>query len=61
MILGDTNKVTVRGRALIMHYNEDALMDTFDKWNDRDKRDRFRKRMEHKLHAKEQGSRNNPY
>jgi hypothetical protein len=44
-----------------MHYNEDALMESFDKWDDRDRRDKFLKRMEHKLHAKEQYSRNIPY
>jgi hypothetical protein len=36
-----------------MHYDEDALMDSFDKWNDRAKLQRFRKRMEHKLQARE--------
>ena len=36
-----------------MYYDEDALMDSFDKWNDRKKRERFIHRMEHKLQAKE--------
>ena len=44
-----------------MHYNEDALYEEFDKWDSKDKRKRFLSRMEHKLHAKEQYSRNNPY
>jgi hypothetical protein len=39
-----------------MYYDEDALMDSLDKWDDRTKRDRFRKRMEHKMHAKENRS-----
>lgn len=29
------------------------LLDTFDKWDNRDKLHRFRARMEHKMHAKE--------
>ena len=37
-----------------MHYNEEALMETFAKWDDRDKRERFIHKMEHKLNAKEQ-------
>lgn len=37
-----------------MIYDEDALMDSFDKWDSRVKRERFLKRMEHKLHSKEQ-------
>jgi hypothetical protein len=44
-----------------MHYNEEALMEEFDRWKSKDKLDRFRKRMEHKLHAKEQYSRDIPY
>jgi hypothetical protein len=36
-----------------MDYNEDAFMENFDKWDDQDRRDRFLKRMEHKLNAKE--------
>jgi hypothetical protein len=39
-----------------MTYDEEALMENFDKWDNRVKRERFRKRMEHKLHAKEQRS-----
>ena len=33
--------------------NEDMLMEAFDRWNDREKRQRFLRRMEHKLHSKE--------
>ena len=36
-----------------MGYDEETLMESFDKWNDRAKLQRFRKRMEHKLNAKE--------
>ena len=36
-----------------MNFNEDTLMERFDRWDSRAKRDRFRKRMEHKLRAKE--------
>ena len=36
-----------------MYYDEDALMESFDKWDNRVKRERFLKRMQHKLHAKE--------
>ncbi len=36
-----------------MTYDEDMLMDTFDKWDDRDRRERFVRRMEHKLNSKE--------
>ena len=36
-----------------MHYNEEALMEAFDKWDSRDRRTRFIRRMEHKLNAKE--------
>ncbi len=36
-----------------MSYDENDLMDTFDKWDDRDRRARFRAKMEHKLRAKE--------
>ncbi|HXR49581.1 MAG TPA: hypothetical protein VN778_00965 [Verrucomicrobiae bacterium] len=34
-------------------FDEEMLMENFDRWNDRDKRERFLRRMEHKLHAKE--------
>ena len=34
--------------------DEDTLMDAFDKWDSRERRERFLKRMEHKLHVKEQ-------
>jgi hypothetical protein len=37
-----------------MTYDEEALMDNFDKWDNRVKRERFLKRMQHKLRAKEQ-------
>ena len=36
-----------------MYYNEDALMESFDKWDSQQRRQRFLKRMEHKLNAKE--------
>lgn len=36
-----------------MYYDEEELMETFDKWDNRDKRARFLRRMEHKLNAKE--------
>jgi hypothetical protein len=36
-----------------MYYDEDALMESFDKWNDRNKRERFLNKMKHKLQAKE--------
>jgi hypothetical protein len=36
-----------------MTYDEETLMDNLDKWDNRVKRERFRKRMEHKLRAKE--------
>lgn len=36
-----------------MHYNEESLMESFDKWDDRERRERFIKRMEHKLNLKE--------
>lgn len=36
-----------------MTYDEDNLMETFDKWDDRDRRERFIRRMEHKLNSKE--------
>jgi hypothetical protein len=36
-----------------MSYEEESLMDTFDKWDSRDKRERFVRRMEHKLRSKE--------
>lgn len=36
-----------------MYYDEDALMNDFDKWNDQTKRQRFLNKMKHKLNAKE--------
>jgi hypothetical protein len=36
-----------------MTYDEEALMDSFDKWDNRAKRTRFIRRMEHKLNLKE--------
>ena len=36
-----------------MYYNEEALMESFDKWDNRERRQRFLRRMEHKLNAKE--------
>jgi hypothetical protein len=36
-----------------MYYDEESLMETFEKWDSRDRRERFLKRMEHKLNAKE--------
>jgi hypothetical protein len=36
-----------------MSYDEESLMETFDKWDDRSRRERFVRRMEHKLNAKE--------
>jgi hypothetical protein len=36
-----------------MSYDEDELMETFARWNDRAKRQRFLARMGHKLNAKE--------
>lgn len=36
-----------------MYYNEDALMESFDKWDNRERRQRFLRRMEHKLNSKE--------
>lgn len=36
-----------------MAFDTDALMDTFDKWDSRERRERFLRRMEHKLNAKE--------
>jgi hypothetical protein len=37
------------------------LMDVYDKWNSRDRRQRLRARLEHKLRAKEQYARNQRY
>jgi hypothetical protein len=37
-----------------MYYSEIDFMDNLDKWDDRDRRERFRHKMEHKLNAKEQ-------
>lgn len=34
-------------------YDEDTFMETFDKWDNRTRRLRFLRRMEHKLNAKE--------
>ncbi len=36
------------------YYDEDALMESFDRWDNRQRRERFLRRMEHKLNAKEQ-------
>lgn len=36
-----------------MVYDEDMLMESFDKWDNRERRQRFLRRMEHKLNAKE--------
>ena len=36
------------------NFDEEILMTTLDKWDDRDRRQRFIRRMEHKLHNKEQ-------
>lgn len=36
-----------------MSYDEDTLMESFDKWDNRERRQRFLRRMGHKLHAKE--------
>lgn len=36
-----------------MSYEEETLMEAFDKWNVRERRERFLARMEHKLNAKE--------
>ena len=36
-----------------MSYDEDELMETFDKWDNNQRRRNFIARMEHKLHAKE--------
>lgn len=38
-------------------YDEDKLMELFDRWNQKDQRERFLRRMEHKLHAKEHRAR----
>jgi hypothetical protein len=37
-----------------MVYNEDAFMDTLDKWDDKDKRARFINRMQHKFNSRQQ-------
>ena len=39
----------------MVYFDEDTLMDTFDKWDNRVRRQRFLRRMEHKLHVKEHG------
>jgi hypothetical protein len=39
-----------------MYYDEDTLMENFDKWDNRERRQRFLRRMEHKLNAKEHRS-----
>jgi hypothetical protein len=36
-----------------MQYDAHTLMDNFDKWDNRERRQRFLRRMEHKLNAKE--------
>jgi len=36
-----------------MSYDEENLMETFDKWDDRDRLKRFVRRMEHKFNAKD--------
>lgn len=36
-----------------MQYDSQAFMDTFDRGDERERRQRFIRRMEHKLHAKE--------
>lgn len=36
-----------------MSFDEDDLMKTFDKWDESERRERFIRRMEHKLNAKE--------
>ena len=40
---------------------EELLMEQFDRWNDRDRRNRFLRRMEHKLHVKAQRGRAQAY
>ena len=35
-----------------MSYEEDTLMETFDRWDDQERRLRFLRRMERKLYAK---------
>jgi hypothetical protein len=47
------NGATTNKEGNDMIYDEDALMESFDKWDNRAKRERFLKRMEHKLNAKE--------
>jgi len=37
----------------MVYYDEDMLMESFDKWDNRERRQRFLRRMEHKLNAKE--------
>lgn len=36
-----------------MYYDEDKLMEAFDKWDNHVRRQKFLRRMEHKLNAKE--------
>ncbi len=36
------------------HYDEDAFMARFERWDSRVRRERFLRRMEHKLNSKEQ-------
>lgn len=36
-----------------MRYDEEGLMASFDKWDSQERRQRFLRRMEHKLNAKE--------
>jgi len=35
-----------------MRYDEDALMETFDRWDRQDRRQRFLRRMERKFYVK---------
>lgn len=35
-----------------MSYDEDSLMETFDRWDRQERRQRFLRRMERKLYAK---------
>ena len=44
----------LRTEGEMYYYDEDTLMESFDKWDSRERRQRFLRRMEHKLNAKEQ-------
>jgi len=44
----------------MVYYDEDMLMESFDKWDNRERRQRFLRRMEHKLNAKEYHIAENP-